>query len=81
MHKHEKVALLKMLDSLMKHYEDNPNSLIAKVFGVYSIETKLYASMDFLVMQNVSHNLQFDSLKVTFDLKGSSYNRNTKVTS
>jgi len=55
--------------------------MISKVFGVFSIKTKFYASMNFMIMENVTRMMDPRSMKVTFDLKGSTLNRQTKLTS
>jgi 1-phosphatidylinositol-4-phosphate 5-kinase len=77
----EKRTLLGMLDSLVMHFEANKDSLINKVFGVFRVQTKFYASMDFIVLQNVSRDINPSSMKLTFDLKGSTVHREVKVSS
>ena len=76
----EKRILLNNLDPIIEHLRANNDSLLAKVFGVFSVKTKLYASMDFLVMENVTYGLDTKIQKITFDLKGSTYNRRIKTT-
>jgi len=48
---------------------------------MFTVRTRVYASMDFVIMENVASRFYPSNLKMTFDLKGSSYNRETKVKS
>ena len=58
---------------------EHKGSLIAKVFGVFTVKTKLYAQMDFLVMENITYRVNKKNKKHSFDLKGSTFNRKTKI--
>ena len=75
----EKRVLLNTLDPMIAHLKANSNCLLAKVFGVFTVKTKIYATMDFLIMENVTYGLQAKNQSITFDLKGSTYNRRTKT--
>jgi hypothetical protein len=70
---------LSLLDPMINHFEKNPDSLISKIYGIYSVKTRQYARMDFIVMENVTRNITKDNFKVSFDLKGSTRNRKVNV--
>ena len=68
-----------MLDDLIKYFRETRNhSLLARIYGVFTIKTDFYASVDVILMQNV---LQMSDTNPTmiFDLKGSTKNRLTQV--
>lgn len=49
--KKEKDILLKMLDDLINHFEITGNkSLIARIYGIFSIKTNLFANLDVMIM-------------------------------
>ena len=79
MKKSERILLVSKLPRLIEHFNENPDSLIAKVFALFSIKTKHYASMDFVVMQNVASSINLFNSQIVFDLKGSSFNRQKQV--
>jgi 1-phosphatidylinositol-4-phosphate 5-kinase len=61
-----------MLDSYIKYLKSVDNkSLIAKIYGVFTIKTSVYAPLDFIVMQNTANLLSSKNWSVKFDLKGS----------
>lgn len=70
----EKQVLFGMLPDLIQHLREN-RSLLAKIYGVYTIKTNVFDSVDILVMQNTAKVQSKDNQKMTFDLKGSLKNR------
>ena len=49
----EKTLLLKMMDDLISHYKETNNlSLLARIYGVFTIKTNKFASVDVLIMGN-----------------------------
>lgn len=79
--KKEKKILLKMLDDLIEHFEMTDNkSLIARIYGVFTIKTNLFANLDVMIMQNTCLLKSKSNEKMTFDIKGSTYNRMTHLT-
>jgi len=65
-------------DSFVAHFEGN-ESLIAKVFGVFTLKTSAFANLDFMIVENITKTNDPNNLKVTFDLKGSTFRRETKL--
>lgn len=67
-----------MLDDMIDHFEHTDNqSLLARIYGLYTIKTDIFGSLDFIIMQNTSRTKQKEFL--TFDLKGSFINRNVNT--
>lgn len=69
----EKRVLLNMLDDLIHHFKKTENkSLLARIYGVFTIKTNVFKSVDVIVMQNVVQLAHKSSSCMYFDLKGSS---------
>ena len=74
---HELRNLLAMLPKYGEHYKNNPSSLIAKIYGVYSFErVEPYEKYNLILMQNVN-GLPSECIERKYDLKGSTYGRQT----
>ena len=73
--KSERDLLLKILPNLSKHFMENPNSLLARIFGVFTIETSRVDKVYVLLMENTLQVHQVDQLRNIFDLKGSTIDR------
>lgn len=69
---------LKHLDKFADHFRENPNSLIAKIFGVFTVEMERREKVHILLMENVVELQDPANLKYLFDLKGSLVNRDVK---
>lgn len=50
----EKHVLLGMLDPLLNHLETNTDSLLARIYGLYSIKTNIFGPLEVIVMQNTA---------------------------
>jgi 1-phosphatidylinositol-4-phosphate 5-kinase len=75
----EKKILLNMLDDFIYHlFQNNNESLIAKIYGVFTIKTDRFAPLDFMIMENTVRTGETNS-KVLFDLKGSTFKRLSKL--
>ena len=68
-----------MLDDLIDHYRIHPGSLIARIYGLFTIKTNRFAPMDLIVMQNTARTKLKNSQTLEFDLKGSTSGRKVKV--
>lgn len=72
--------LLKILDSFIAYLEENNNSsFIARIFGVYTIRSKLFLPVHLILMENTVRLRSTKSQKVCFDLKGSIVHREVKL--
>ena len=64
-----------LLPDLYRHYKENPNSLISKIYGVYSVKMKNYKAVNLILMENtLNFANKFDITRV-YDLKGSRVKR------
>ena len=70
----EKEIALNMLDNFIEYCE-NHKTLIAKIYGIYTIKTDAFSPVDVIVMENTARLRSQNSLKLVFDLKGSTVNR------
>ena len=70
----ERLNLINMLDDMNEHFRNNM-SYISRIYGVYTIKTNSFASVDILVMQNTMKDLDKNNRSIVFDLKGSLYKR------
>ena len=69
-----------MLDSYIEYLISVDNkSIIAKIYGVFTISTNVYSPVDFVIMQNTSKMFSKQNNRLTFDLKGSLFNRKTNI--
>ena len=70
--------LLKILPDLAEHYKSNPDSLIAKTLGAFTVKTDSTDDVHLVVMENTLQLKNKSGLKYIFDLKGSLVDRKTK---
>ena len=71
-------VMTKLLKDYHKHCIDNKNSLIARIYGIFSVKMPGVEAMHVLLMEN---SLQVDTSEDIiniFDLKGSMINREVK---
>ena len=72
----EKRKLLNMMNLYIKHIkETNNESLIARIYGVFTFMTNQYQPVDVVIMQNTAHLYDESFKKFSFDLKGSTVGR------
>ena len=76
----EKSRMLNILDNYIDHInKTNNKSLMARIYGIYTIKTNYFDPLDIIVMQNTSNLRSKRNNKMTFDLKGSFINRKSQV--
>ena len=69
-----------MLDDYIRHIEETENkSLLARIYGVFTIKSNYFDSLDIMIMQNTSQIESKDHPSMVFDIKGSTVNRKSKV--
>lgn len=72
----EKKNILNMLDDYIEHIKFTENkSLLARIYGVFTIKTNYFTPLDVIIMQNTSRPTNKLHKKMTFDLKGSTKGR------
>ena len=79
---HERKTLLGMLENFIEYLElKNNKSLIAKIYGVFTIKSNVFKSVDVMIMETTSFKKNPKNVSVKFDLKGSLYKRETRIPS
>ena len=68
-------AMIDMLENYEQHFEKNPNSLITKIYGVYSYEnTNMELKYNLVLMKNACI-FPTKCMKRMYDVNGSNHNR------
>ena len=78
MTKNELGLILSMLSTLTEHYKKCPDSLIMKVFGVFTVKTGQTQEVHLMLIENTLQLKDPENLKYIFDLKGSLVDRKVK---
>ena len=69
-----------MLDDMYSHFLKTKNkSLLARIYGIFTINSNVFSHMDVIVMENTCRIKQKSNETMTFDLKGSTIGRKTKL--
>ena len=74
----EKNIMLNLLGSYIDHHLKYPDSLISKIFGVFTIKREGMAPVVLALMENTVQLKSAKMLRYKFDLKGSTLGRRTK---
>lgn len=74
----ERDLFLKLLPAFSDHYFQNKNSLLAKIFGVFTVKCDRMDDVHIMLMENTLRVKDEANLRYVFDLKGSLVDR--KVT-
>ena len=78
MKKSEIVTMLKILPAYIKHHQRNPNSLLAKIFGIFTVKKRGFDAQHVMLME-FTRRLQDKEKEIfVYDLKGSTYDRFSK---
>jgi len=73
-------VLLRMLDPMIEHLRSTDNkSLIARIYGIYTIKTDIFNNINIVIMQNTIMLQKKNNKKMIFDIKGSTINRKVKL--
>ena len=72
----EKDKMIEILPSYYEHLKFNENSLISKIYGIFSIEISEISKIYFLMMENSLKNMKYNNIDYRlYDLKGSTIQR------
>jgi len=75
----EKDTMLRMLDDYIEHIRVSKNkSLLARIYGIFTIKTKELTPIDLMIMQNTAILGNKKCGDKEFDLKGSLVGRKTQ---
>jgi Phosphatidylinositol-4-phosphate 5-Kinase len=73
-------AFWRIFESYVRHVTENPDSLLARIYGVYTIKMKDTEPVHVILMANTKRTYDDKTtLLYTFDLKGSLVNRELKA--
>jgi len=75
----ESNKLKSMSKSMLSHFKTNKNSIIARIYGLYSLKTNVYGPLNFIIMQNTAKVTDINNEVMTFDVKGSTVGRQVKL--
>jgi hypothetical protein len=80
MTKSEMDKFLDMLDDYIFHFKKTSNkSLIARIYGIFTVKTNQFSSLRIMLMQNTNLYKKKTEKLVTFDLKGSIIGRKASI--
>jgi 1-phosphatidylinositol-4-phosphate 5-kinase len=48
----EKKILMDMLDDMIDHIKESPQSLLVRIYGIYTLKTKIFGTVDLILMEN-----------------------------
>ena len=69
-----------MAEYLYNHFNKNKDSLLAKIFGIYTVKIGWYDPVHLILMANTIKFQDLNDIVYKFDLKGSSMDRYVKIT-
>ena len=52
MRRDEKKILIDMLDDMIDHFSIYEKSLLVRIYGIYTLKTKIFGSVDLILMEN-----------------------------
>ena len=71
---------LKILPDYELHLKENPDSIISRMYGVYTIRMEKIATVNLMLMANTLRFKNANNIERVFDLKGSTVSREVKMT-
>ena len=66
-----------ILDRYYKHIKKNPNSLLSRFYGIYTVKIKFMKPISVVIMDNLMSQ-EISTIEAIYDLKGSLHRRDTK---
>lgn len=75
MTKGELKVMLELLPNYSDHFKNCTDSMIAKIFGVFTVKTSQTGPVHIMLMENTIRLKESENLKYIFDLKGSTVDR------
>lgn len=70
---------LKILPDYELHLKENPDSIISRMYGVYTIRMEKIATVHLMLMSNTLNFRNSEAIERIFDLKGSTVSREVKI--
>jgi hypothetical protein len=78
MYDDELKIFLEALPEYFEHLKNNPNSMIARIYGVFKVKMEDIVPVNLLLMANTIRCESSSAITNVFDLKGSVINRDVK---
>lgn len=72
--------LTKVAQPYFTHMKNNPTSLLARIYGVYTVKIQGLCPVHLMLMAHTMQLERPDLVERVFDLKGSTVDRKTKMT-
>ena len=69
----------KILPDYYKHFKKYPRSLLARVYGVYTVKMEGYQKVNLIIMGNTLRFQNRADVCRVYDIKGSTYNRFVEI--
>jgi 1-phosphatidylinositol-4-phosphate 5-kinase len=64
-----------MVGPYVEHIKNNPNSLLSKILGIFTVEAERFSKVHIMLMENTVRLKDPKKLRAVFDLKGSTVDR------
>ena len=80
MYEDELKVFLQAMPAYFQHLKDHPDSIIARIYGVFKVQMEDIVPVNLLLMANTIKHNNSDWIQNVFDLKGSIINRQVKMT-
>jgi 1-phosphatidylinositol-4-phosphate 5-kinase len=71
----------KLIPSYYLHVKEYPQSLLARVYGIYTLHMEGLKDINIILMGNTLRWQNRSDISKIYDLKGSTFNREVKLTS
>ena len=81
MSKSELELFMSFLPDYLVHLKEHRSSLLARCYGIYTVKMEDVAPVSLILMSNSVQVVSKAAIRQSFDLKGSSINRNVKISS
>jgi hypothetical protein len=75
MSKKEINHMIRVLPNYSEHLDLNEKSLIAKIYGIFTVRMDQFEPIHVMIMENTMPHIENTKMHFCFDMKGSSINR------
>ena len=75
----ELAFFLKILPDYELHIKENPESIISRIYGCYTVRMEKIATVNLMLMANTLRFKNADNIERIFDLKGSTVSRKVNI--
>ena len=75
----KKFFKIKFAQPYFDHLRNNPTSLLARIYGIYTVKIDGICAVHLMLMAHTMQVVNPDKVERVFDLKGSTVDRNVKT--